>query len=612
MKKIVFDIETDGLLPSVNKIWLLCIEDSESNTRLQFSDHDPNLPNLSEGLEILSKADIIIGHNIIGYDLVVLSKLCNWKPNPKTVIYDTWIMSQVLRFKRTHKHSLGGWGTFLNFPKLEHDEWDKYSTDMLTYGIRDVTLNKKVYHHLVDEAKRIIHINPLFKKGLEVEMRFAAIEAKIQNRGWDFDMVKAQALLEEINTKMREIEQELEPKIGMICLAKDSKDEFKEPAWRKDGYYNAVMCKWFDIDPATGQDDDRLVEGPYCRVEFEQGSLSSDKVLKEWLYSLGWEPDEWNVERINGKFVNKSPKLTDSSLEKLGDIGTKVSTYNTLKNRRGILNGWIEAAQGDGRLHGRMWTIGTPTFRCRHEVVANLPSVGTLYGEEMRSLLRASEGYVIVGADSAGNQMRGLCHYIGNDDFTNEVINGDVHQRNADALGVSRKTAKPFLYAFLFGGGAGKLGLILSGVRDAKLGQQAIEKFQDSIPGLKELREDLSRQYNRTKELFGEENAFIRGIDGRIIFVSSPHQVLNYLLQTLEGITCKAAAVYLEDKLNEKGIPFEWLIHYHDELAVGVPPEYVDEVKELAIEAFTEAPKWFGVTCMSGDAKSGLTYAEVH
>ena len=93
-----------------------------------------------------------------------------------------------------------------------------------------------------------------------------------------------------------------------------------------------------------------------------------------------------------------------------------------------------------------MWTIGTPTFRCRHEVVANLPSVDSVYGKEMRSLLICEEGTTIVGADSAGNQMRGLCHYIGNDEFTNEVINGDVHQRNADALGVSRKLAKPFLY----------------------------------------------------------------------------------------------------------------------------------------------------------------------
>jgi DNA polymerase-1 len=612
MEKILFDIETDGLWPEVSKIWLLCLIDIETKRELQFSDYDPDLPPLSEGIKILDKAKLLAGHNIIGYDLMVMKYLLGWEPPKGVILRDTWIMSQLLRFKRQHKHSLEGWGSHLRLPKLDHNDWSCYSKEMLTYCRRDIHLNLRVYATLKEEALKTIKINPLFKIGLEVEMRFAYIEAKIRARGWDFNIGKAEDLMLEMNQRMFKIEDEIEPMIGMVCIAKDSKDEFKEPTWRKDGYYNAVMCKWFSIDPATGQSEDRLVDGAYCRVEFEQGKLSSDKVLKHWLYSLGWEPDEWNVERINGKFVNKSPKLTESSLEKLGDIGKKISEYNTLKNRRGILNGWIEEAKRDGRLHGRMWTIGTPTFRCRHEIIANLPSVGTMYGEEMRSLLMAPPGYEIVGADSAGNQMRGLCHYIGNDDFTNEVINGDVHQRNADALSVSRKVAKPFLYAFLFGGGAGKLGLILSGVRDAKLGQQAIDKFQNSIPGLKELRDNLALQYNRTKEMFGEENAFIRGIDGRIVFVGSPHQVLNYLLQTLEGVTCKAAAMYLEDKLTEENIPFEWLIHYHDELAVGVPSEYTERVKQLAVEAFTEAPKWFGVTCMNGDAKSGYTYAEVH
>jgi DNA polymerase-1 len=352
-------------------------------------------------------------------------------------------------------------------------------------------------------------------------------------------------------------------------------------------------------------------------------------VLKQWLYSLGWEPDDWNVERINGKFVQKSPKLTESSLEPLGDIGLKISEYNSISNRHGILRGWIEAAEYDGRLHGRMWTIGTPTFRCRHEVIANLPSVqkdkeGNIlygsaggYGYEMRSLLLPNKGNVIVGADSAGNQMRGLCHYIGNDEFTNEVINGDVHTRNANTLaeftdGPNRKTAKPFLYAFLFGAGPPKLGLILKGIRDAVIGKLALEKFENSIPGLGPLRERLVNQWERTRQRFGDENACIRGIDGRIIFVGSKHQLLNYLLQTLEGITCKAAAVYFAKEARKRKIPFRFRLHYHDEFAIETHPKYAEECRLLMIEAFTEAPKWFGVMCMNGDGKIGSNYAEVH
>ena len=79
-------------------------------------------------------------------------------------------------------------------------------------------------------------------------------------------------------------------------------------------------------------------------------------------------------------------------------------------------------------------------------------------GKELRELFVAEPGDVVVGADSSGNQLRGLCHYVRNSDFTREVIFGDQHQRNADILGCDRPTAKSYLYAYLFGAGDAKLG----------------------------------------------------------------------------------------------------------------------------------------------------------
>jgi len=611
--RLCVDLETNGFMPDVSKIWCMVAVDSDTGTVYSFSDYDSELPSLKEGLEFIDTADIIFGHNIIGYDLVVLKHLTGWMPNDNQQVIDTWILSQLNQYKREHKHGLEGWGSRLDFPKIAFDQFDSYSKEMLTYCIRDVELNVKVYKTLVEEATKIIRKHPTFKKGIEVEMEFSKIESDIRNKGWMFDMASAQTLLSNINNKLDAIEAVLEPKIGMRCIKIDKPDDVKQPAWRKDGCYTVATVKHFGYSQESGKRD-RPIAGPFCRVSFEQGKVGSIEVVKDWLYSIGWVPDEWNVERINGKFVNKSPKITESSLENLGNDAMLVSEYYTVRSRKGILEGWIEEVKKstDNRLHGRMWTIGTPTFRCRHEVVANLPSVDSVYGKEMRSLLVCEEGTTIVGADSAGNQMRGLCHYIGNDEFTNEVINGDVHQRNADALGVSRKLAKPFLYAFLFGGGAGKLGLILSGKRDAKLGQEAMSKFEKSIPGLTELKDKLMTQYNNTSAAFGKDKAFVRGLDGRIIFVSSPHQVLNYVLQTAEGVTCKAAAVYLKRKLRERKIPHYFALHYHDEVAVVCKDEHVEEVRELSIEAFVEAPKWFDITCMGGDAKVGKNYADVH
>jgi DNA polymerase I-like protein with 3'-5' exonuclease and polymerase domains len=127
-----------------------------------------------------------------------------------------------------------------------------------------------------------------------------------------------------------------------------------------------------------------------------------------------------------------------------------------------------------------------------------------------------------------------------------------------------------------------------------------------------ELKQSLEKQFNATSNTFGSDFAFVRGLDGRLVFVSSKHQLLNYLLQTAEGITCKAAIVWLKKELIKRNIPYYFALHYHDELAVVCKDEHVEEVKELSIQAFIEAPKAFNVTCMGGDAHIGKTYADVH
>jgi len=116
---------------------------------------------------------------------------------------------------------------------------------MLTYCIRDVELNVKVYKVLVTEAQKLITKNPLYKHGLNVEFEFAKIESDIRQKGWMFNMAAAQTLLTEINNKLDAIEAVLEPRIGMRCIKTDGKDEFKEPAWRKDGCYTVATVKPF-------------------------------------------------------------------------------------------------------------------------------------------------------------------------------------------------------------------------------------------------------------------------------------------------------------------------------------------------------------------------------
>ena len=610
MSKYVFDVETNGLFP--DKIWMLVMQDCTTEEVYSYSDYDSDLPSVEEGLDRLSNAKIITGHNIISFDLPVMKKLLGWEPSKGTRVWDTFIMSQLCKYQRGHLHGLKGWGGFFDYPKGDHEDWSCYSKEMLEYCIRDVELNLKVYNRVSKEASVLIKSNPKFMKALELEHDFAKVNAEITQKGWVFDMDRAEALYEEILDKMEHIEDELNPQLGMVAVMRGNKEV--DQLVKKDGSYYKRVIDWFEIDEDIKASDGNI-SGPYTRVEFKPVELGQMAEVKKFLLDRGWKPDDWTVKKINGTWIKQSPKLTDSSLKPLGKLGEYIGDYYMLRNRLATVEGWIEEVRdeekyNDGRLHGSMFTIGTPSFRCRHRVIVNIPGVYAPYGKELRSLLTCEKGMKVIGADSAGNQFRGLCHYINDDKFTDEVINGDVHQRNADTLGISRPQAKTFIYAYLFGAGHAKLGEAVSGKKSAKIGKQADETFKATLPGLKVLKDSLEDEFRHSQMRTGQ--GFIIGADGRRVMVGSEHQTLNYLLQTLEGITCKAALVYAYNKIKEQGLEAYPTLFYHDEVVFVAKESDAEAVKDICVEAFKEAPKSVGVMCMDGDGQIGDSYADVH
>jgi len=408
---------------------------------------------------------------------------------------------------------------------------------------------------------------------------------------------------------MLEIERKIEPMLKIKVKRLDK--EPKELKFNKNGFYPKNVADYFRIPPESALTD-RLVDGDYSRIITLKPEMGSLEYVKEFLYEQGWEPLEFNYKKMpNGALVKVSPKLCTKSLEAIGDIGRLVDSYYTTRSRHSILVGWLDDLDSNSRLHGECFTIGTPTARARHSVIVNVPSPNARWGKEMRSLFIVEEGRVIVGADSSGNQMRALCHYLANDDFTNEVINGDVHQRNADILGCARATAKPFLYAFLFGGGGGKLSLILKGERDPKYGNKMKNIFIENTPGLGSLNNRVQSALEKTSGGNGK-NGYIPAIDGRKVFTDSNHKALNYLLQSFEAITCKAAISYAMRKIKNEGLDAKPLIFYHDELQLDVAKKDAERVAEICVEAFREAPKVFGANIMDGESQIGNNWYETH
>jgi hypothetical protein len=610
--KLVFDIEGNGLLPELTNIWMLVIKDRETQTIYKFSDYTPSLPSMEDGLKMLSKAEVLIGHNVFGYDFPALHKIYGWVLPFEMKVHDTWILSMLNRYNRKHRHGLEGWGEHIGFKKGDFSDWSQYSTTMLSYCINDVILNDKVYDVLLREAAALIKRNPLYSKRIEVEMYIARLNAQLNHKGWVFDYKKSMTLIKEITERMDNIARRIEPKLGNKIVYKDKAP--KLPKYTKKGWYAATTARMLSEHLGrTVIPEDALSREPpwpqgeeyqrFSEVPIEMGNMGD---VKEYLQKNGWKPDVWNYTTMEGRLLKTSPKLEGDALLALGEAGEGVKDYYMLRHRKSLIEGLHKAVEkrGDGRVSGNMWTIGTASFRVRHEVIVNLPSERAEYGHEIRSLFTCEEGYKVVGADSAGNQLRGFCHTIGNAEYTQKIITSDAHQVNADALGITRNFAKVFIYRILFGSKAKGLGMALN--ITTKAAEKIISDFNKSIPEFQQTVTKMGHEWS-------SNGGWIFGETGNILFVPEMSKVLNYYLQDMEKFTCSASVYWSHQKLLEAGIDFYPTIFYHDEDAFVVREDQAVEAGQIIRDGFREGPKMFGIEIMDGgDACIGDSYADVH
>ena len=642
MSRYVFDIEADDLLRGCKRMWVLVTYNLETGEMKEFLEGDFGWK------ELFDQATLVVGHNILGYDVFVLKKLFDYDFPEKCNMHDTLIMSQILNYRRFgHKgHSLEAWGEHLGNAKIDFHDFSQYSEEMLKYCKQDVKLNVEVYEHLIEEFRSLKEKEPRIAPYMRAEHYVAKWATEAQMKGWPFDIKAAKELFQTLEEQKQLIHDKLYDRLGMKAVIVDRvpnadppKGVMKEPKWIKNGEYNSHTAKWFDIHSACGlqlsPDEEeelseileteivsRPIEGPFCRVKFEHLELTSVNDVKLFLFRNGWEPTEWNYkfdEETKEKYKT-SPKITEDSLELLGGDGALYSDFLTISSRYNNLKTWIENVDENGRLHGDSITIGTPSMRTRHQIIVNVPSGDSPWGKEMRQLFSHEPGWKLVGCDSAGNQARGLAHYLKNDEFIDVILNGDIHTYNKDALTkalknmgvdyeVSRPQAKRILYAFLFGASGAKLWSYIFGAQDKRNGNRLKKEFLKAVPGFDKLLKNLENIYGSTsKGGYG----YIPSLAGNRIYVDSFHKLLVYLLQAAEKITCSAALMLAVDKLREEKIPFQPLIHYHDEIDFMVPEEYAERAAEIGAWGFKEGPKLFDVMIMDGDGKIGDNWYDIH
>ena len=556
--KVIFDIETTL---TADKIW--CIVCKHKGTYYQFRQDK-----LHRFEEFIKQTDEVIGHNIIGFDIPVLNRFFGYDLFKKCKITDTLILSRLLNPMLEGGHSLRNWGEKLYKKKYEFDQFDYFSEEMLRYCRNDVDLTEKLYNFL---SRKMTD----FGKSIELEHKVAHIIQKQHEKGFMIDVVGAHMLQakfkEDMNTLQDKVRQTFPPlKIETEFIPKSNN--------KTRGYVKGV---------------------PFTKVKFKEFNLGSRQQIGERLIMLGWKPkkktDKGHI-IVDEKVLSEIKNIPEAEL---------IKEFLMLQKRIAQVSSWIEATREDGRVHGKVITNGTVTGRMSHQSpnMAQVPAVYSPYGKECRALWIANKGYKLVGVDASGLELRMLAHYMNDKEYTNEIINGDIHTANKTSAGLgSRDEAKTFIYAFIYGAGDKKIGSILG--RSEADGRRVKEKFLRHTPSLRSLREKVDGVAKKR---------WLRGLDQRKILIRHPHAALNTLLQGAGACVMKYALTLLEEYVIKKRIKAYPVVNVHDEFQYEVEESKTKEFGELAVHSIIQAGKDLKIRCpLDGEYKIGNNWAETH
>jgi DNA polymerase-1 len=627
MSRAIVDTEANGLLEEADQIWCMCTHDVDTGERYTFV-HPAYITlfhsngTLADGFNYLSRLDEVIIHNGIGYDIPLWEKIEGFTLPASVRVTDTLILSKLAHHDRrmvagckSGPHSVEAWGIRFGRSKPEHEDWSKLSGEMIHRCQEDVEIQTMIYSSVLREMQ----IAGSWDFAIWLEHEFAKIIQRQNHKGWTFDVEGAKEKVQYLTTYMEELHSQVAPYLPYVV--KDEK-EIKKPLLKAGGWSKPTLV-WAqsmfgeDVRP-DGPDHIILrgvrynwsIAGHFHRVDFPKLNIGSDTQLKPWLMnSLGWRPTEWNIDKKTRK--PKSPKLSEDSLDSLTvGIGPAIAQWLKCKHRRSMIEGWLKKVRIDGTIMAPSNALGTPTGRQTHKVIVNVPSEDAYFGKECRSLFIAKPGRVIVGGDSASCQARMLCHRMGDERFTEAVINGDkdkgtdIHTFNMNMTGVpNRKLAKNFFYGFIFGAQAAKVGSIIG--KGKKEGQKIIDNYFDNLPLLKELITGLTHYWS--------QNGHIIGMDGRVIHPRAKHECLCYDLQLGEAISVKLAAILVGHWAHAEALDHELLICMHDELNYDVLPEHADRFGQLLKLSFQEAGRIMNLTVpLDGEVKQGYNWGDVH
>jgi len=542
--RAVVDIETDSLDPT--KVHCIVAKDIDSGRVYPFP------PDIIHGFRDWSLGvKQFIMHNGLSFDAPVCNKLLGTNIKPSQIV-DTLVLSQLFNPIRDG-HSLKAWGDRLGFPKGDVETFEVYTPDMLEYCKQDVNITHKLFNILQSEGKGFS------RDSIRLEHKVRVIIDKQEKNGFAMDMQKAMSLYNKLRDEANGLEK-----------------------WSVTTFEPTV------VELKT-------------KTKYIPFNIGSRQQIADRLMKLGWKPKQHTAK---GNIIINEAVLDTIDMPE----ARKFSRFFLLQKRIAQIKSWIEACDDrDGRVHGRVMTLKTITGRMSHHSpnMAQIPAVRSPYGKECRDCWTVDNPYThsIVGTDASGLELRCLAHLMNDTTFTDILLTGDIHTHNMKMAGLTdRDQAKTFIYAFMYGAGASKIGQIVGA--GAKEGQQLINKFLSSMPALKRVRDAVTKAASK---------GTIKGIDGRRLHIRSPHSALNTLIQGAGAVVCKVWLCNMNKRISRTGIDAKLVASIHDEYQFEVSNKVINKFGQLTKDAMKDTEKQLQMRCpLDNEWKVGKTWAETH
>ena len=567
------------------------------------------------------------------------------------------------------------------------DPWLAWNRPMQDYCEVDVEVTKALWDlvesHLSGTAKAARGVG-WSEAPIQLEHDCWMHIEKQGERGYGFDKDGAVALAAQLKSRQRELEDQLvkvfgswwhpldDPKVGKTAARDHSTKmtEFPDITVRKFSEKTGKELKPYVGPPLCHYTTD----APFVRMERITFNPKSRQHLGQGLQDkFGWVPKEFGGKdgdqaKVDETTIKAIPEsvLPKATREVILEFLVVSKTLGQLADGK---KAWIDLCGEDGRLHGRMDTLGTVSHRASHfdPNLGQVPSVHKEkqadgserpiegwkggFGLECRAQFRPGKtGWEQTGVDASGLELRLLGHYLAPYDegaFSRRVSTPglDIHAENGKLTGLGRGATKTVTYAFLYGAGPLKIGLGV-GVEEGEIellanspaarnyvgwlkralrqkfvqpdantlahvvrGQEVSKKFLAGITGLKDLKKQITDE--------AMANSFIIAIDGRKLHIRKPHAAINQLLQGGGAVVCKMWLLEADAALQRRGlvedVDYGQMAWVHDELQFEHREGLHETIKEAAEEAMVITAERLGFHgSLTTEAKVGHNWRDCH